>query len=69
MADINLLTFCCNVRVRNEGAQFLGRRITVGALKTPNNVASNFFNTVHLVPKDLRFEHRRAKLVSCPGRH
>jgi len=28
-----------------------------------------FFNTVHLLPKDLRIEHRGAKFVSCPGRH
>ena len=27
------------------------------------------FSTVHLLLKDLRFEHRGAKLVSCPGRH
>ena len=25
--------------------------------KSPNNVACTFFNTVHLLPKDLRFEH------------
>jgi len=28
-----------------------------GASKIPNNVASTFFNTVYLLPKDLRFEH------------
>jgi len=28
-----------------------------------------FFNTVHLLPKDLRFEHGGAKLASCPGPH
>jgi len=28
----------------------------IGAEK-PNNVASTFFNTVHLLPKDLRFEY------------
>jgi len=37
--------------------------------KSPNNVTSTFFNTVHLRPKDLRFEHKGAKLVSCSGRH
>jgi len=25
--------------------------------------------TVHLLPKDLRFEHGGAKRASCPGRH
>jgi len=28
-----------------------------------------FFNTVHLLPEDLRFEHGGAKLASCPGHH
>jgi len=37
--------------------------------KSPNKVANTFFNTEHLLPKDLRFEYRGAKLVSCPGRH
>jgi len=31
--------------------------------------ASTFFNTAHLLPEDLRFEHGGAKLVSCLGRH
>ena len=43
--------------------------IHCGASKSLNNVASAFFNTVHLLPKDLRFEHGGAKLASCPGRH
>ena len=34
-----------------------------------NDVTTTFFNTVHLLPKDLRFEHGGAKLGSCPGRH
>jgi len=37
---------CC--AGRNEG----GRRITMGA---PNSVTSTFFNTVHLIPKDLPY--------------
>jgi len=28
-----------------------------GARKSPNNVTSTFFNTVHLLPEDLGFEH------------
>jgi len=36
---------------------------------SPNNVTSTFFNTLHLLPKDIRFEHGDAKLASCPGRH
>jgi len=50
-----------------RGAQFLvellwARRISTvgskslpGARKSLNNVTSTFFNTVHLLPKDLRF--------------
>jgi len=39
------------------------------APKSPNNITSAFFNTVHLLPKYLSFEHGGAKLASCPGRH
>jgi len=39
------------------------------APKCPNNVTSYFFNAVHLLPKDLRFEHGGAKLASCPWRY
>jgi len=39
------------------------------ASKTSNKVASTFFNTVHLLLKDLRFARGGAKLASCPGRH
>ena len=49
---------------RNEGAK--GGTI-LRAPKSPNNVTSTFFNTVHSLPKDLRFEHGGAKLASCPG--
>jgi len=65
-----------------KGAHFPGRRVTMwrqitvggaewlrGAPKSPNDVTSTFFNTVHLLPKDLSFEHGGAKLASCPGRH
>ena len=41
----------------------------VGSPKRPNNVTRTFFNTVHLLPEDLRFKNGGAKLVSCPGRH
>ena len=46
-----------------------GRRTTVGVPESPNYVASSFFNTVHLLSKDLWLEHGGAKLASCPGRH
>jgi len=46
-----------------------GGQITVEGAKSPNNVANNFFSTVHLLPKDLSFKHGGPKLASCPGRH
>jgi len=57
---------------RNEGgkgAQLPGRRIIAGGAENPNSITSAFFNTLHLLPKDLRFEHGGAKVSSCPGRH
>jgi len=65
-------------RVHNSlGAKALwGSQITVGGVeclrewsKIPNNVRSTSFNTAHLLPKDLRFDHGGAKLASCPGCH
>jgi len=76
---------CFNQQGRNEGGRVGaiprapnhsgalkycdGRRIIAGAPKSPNNVTSTFFNTVHLLPNDIRFEHGGAKLASCPGHH
>jgi len=51
---------------RNEGGQ--GRRNSPGAEKS-QQCHKYFFMTVHLLPKDLRFEHGGAKLASCAGRH
>ena len=39
-----------------------------GGPKSYNNVISTSFNTVQLRPKDLRFEHGGANLVSYPRR-
>jgi len=57
-----------------KGRTIPWRRITAGdaeslhwAEKSLNNVTCTFFNTVNLLPKDLRFEHGDAKLASCPG--
>ena len=52
---------------RGEGAQFPGAESLRGAKKS--QVISTFFKTVHLLPKDLRFEHGGVKFVSCPTRH
>ena len=42
-----------------------------GGSKSHSNVITTFFKTVglHLLPKDLRFEHGGAKLVFFPRRH
>ena len=40
-----------------------------GVPKRPNNVTTTFFNVVHFLPKDLRFEHVGTELASCPGFH
>jgi len=37
--------------------------MTARAPKSPNNVTSTIFNTVHLVPKNLRFEHEAPNLL------
>jgi len=55
-----------------QGAQFPGRRITMRASLTARVLAMShvqYFTAVHLLSKDLRFEHGAAKLTSCPGRH
>jgi len=57
-----------NVTKWGKGAQFRGCRITVGGQKL-TTMSQALFKTVHLFPKDLRFEHGGAKLVSCPRRH
>ena len=44
---------------RNEGGK--------GALKSPNDVTSTFFNTLYLLPQDLSFEHGTANLLLAPG--
>ena len=49
-----------------RGEQFPGRRMTASAPKSPNNVTSTFFNTVRLLPKDLRFEHRGPNFLLAP---
>jgi len=46
-----------------------GHRNTAEAPKSPNNVTRTFFNAVHFLPEDPRFENGDAKLASCPGRH
>ena len=43
-----------------------GRQLTPREPKRPNNVTSSFFKTVHLLPKNLRFENGDAKLASHP---
>jgi len=44
-----------------------GAKSLWGAPKSPNNVTNRFFNTVYLLPKDLRFEHGAPNLLLAPG--
>jgi len=49
--------FYC-IKGSQSGAKRGGKKGTnPRAPKSPNNVTSTFFNTVNLLPKDLRFEH------------
>ena len=51
-------------------AQFCGRRNTAGAQKSQQCHKHSFQNSsLHLLPKDFRFEHGGANLVSCPRLH
>jgi len=66
----------CDLFMNLWGAQFHRHQITaegakclLGAPKSPNNVASTFYNTVTFPPKNLRFEHGGTKLASCPRHH
>ena len=52
-----------------RGNNFLGTKSLRRAPKSPNNFTSTFFNTVHLLPKDLRLEHGSATLASFSWRH
>ena len=57
---------------RNEGGKgvIIPRApIDCGRCRKVLTMSQVLFNTVHLLPKDLRFENGGAKLVSCPGRH
>jgi len=50
-------------------SHYRGAKSLRAASKSPNNVTSTFFDTIHFLPKNLNFEHVGAKLASCPGRH
>jgi len=52
---------------RNEGSTITRAPNHWGAPKSPKNVTSAFFNTVHLLPKKLRLEYGGGKFASCPG--
>jgi len=40
-----------------------GRLMTAEGIENPNNVTGTFFNAVHLLPEDLRFEHGAPNLL------
>jgi len=49
----------------NVHFRFCSAHAHVGIIRIP----TTFFNTVHFVPKDLRFEQTGSKLAFCPGGH
>jgi len=51
-----------------EGAILWAPNLCGGRRKVPT-MSQVLSSTAHLLPKDARFEHGGAKLVSCPGRH
>jgi len=53
--------------ISREPNHYGGSESTQGAPKGSSNVTSNLFNTVHLLPKDLSFEHGGANLPIDPG--
>ena len=56
-------------REGHEGHNFPGAESLREAPRSPSDVTRTFFSTVHLLPKDLRFELGVAKLASCSRRH
>jgi len=44
-----------------------GRRMTAWEAEKSQQLHKYFFNTIHLLPKDLRFEHGYDKLLLAPG--
>jgi len=68
LLSVPLLRFEQGLNEGRQGEHSATDADSLGAPKTPNNVV-NSFSTVHLLPKDLKFEHGGAKLVSCPGRY
>jgi len=43
--------------------------MTAGSVEKSQKCHKYFFNTVNLLPQDLRFEQVDTKLGSCPRRH
>jgi len=70
---VNTVTASFNATIMGwgvmRGANYPGAKWLQGAPKSSKNVTRTFFNTVYLLPKNLRFEHGGGKLVSWPRRH
>jgi len=64
----NTASYLARIVAKGERwAQLLVRRITAKAPKSPNSISSTSFNAVHLLPKDLKFEHGAAKFFLARG--
>jgi len=54
-------------RVGQGGHKNPGAESLLEAPKSPNNVTSTFFNTEHLLPKDLWCKHGAPNFLLVPG--
>jgi len=60
--------FDCALGHNEGGHNSPGAESLWGRRKVPTMLQA-LSSTAHLLPKDLKFEHGGAKLISCPGRH
>jgi len=67
-SGVSLRAVIRGITTGGQGAQLPGRRMTAGGAEKSQQ-CHKYFNAIHLLPKDLMFEHGSAKLPSCPGRH
>ena len=68
VSDENIRQFVTSV-MKHQTNHYRGAESLRGVQKSPNNVTSTFFNTVHLLLKELTLEHGGARLPSYPRRH
>jgi len=70
-SEKRLLSSCRGVTREGKGTQFPGHYGGAESMRGRRKIStmSHVLPSVHLLPKDLRFDHGGAKLASCPGLH